>query len=147
MIVYGFVALAVHLAIDWVTTKLHAEQRRLREQDVVAAQAAAHGPSVVVQLGGPRGETARAVLTPYAGGTSIQVTSAGLDPSHSYSVWLASREGVRTSATTFQPNTAGVTTLNLTTPVNLAGSEMFGLSRLPQPGELAPTDVLTTRLA
>jgi uncharacterized protein YggT (Ycf19 family) len=147
MIVYGFVALGLHLAIDWVSGKFHAEQRRQQQLELAAMRTSSGGPSQVVQLVGPAGVTARAVFTPYPGGTSIQVTAAGLDPSHSYSIWLAGSEGVRVSAATFQPKTTGVTELSLTTPVAVADSQTFGLSRLPKPGELSPIDVLTTNLA
>jgi uncharacterized protein YggT (Ycf19 family) len=142
MIVYGFVALGLHLAIEWVTGKLRMEQFRQRQQELAVAQ----GPSLVVQLSGPTGAAARAVLTPHPGGTAIELTGSGFDASRVYSVWIAGRDGIRTSAATFQPNPNGMTQLSLTTPVALGGSQVFGVSRLPRPGEVAPTDVLTTQL-
>jgi uncharacterized protein YggT (Ycf19 family) len=147
MIVYGFVALGLHFAINWLTDVLQVQERRQREQDLLATQAAAQGPAHVVQLVGPTGVTARAVLTPQTWGTSIEFTASGLDPAHSYSVWLEGPGGGRASAGTLQPDTRGAVSASMTTPVTLAATQTFGLTLLPLPGEAATTDVLASRLA
>jgi uncharacterized protein YggT (Ycf19 family) len=145
MIVYGFVALGLHVAIEWITGLLETEQRRQRHEEAVAASAAAHGPGQVVQLAGPTGVAARAVLTPQTWGTSIELTAAGLDPAQTYSVWLEGRDGTRTAMATLQPGPNGVAQLSLNTPVSLADSSRFGLTLLPRPGGVA-SDVVATQL-
>jgi uncharacterized protein YggT (Ycf19 family) len=144
MIVYGFVALGLHLAIEWLTRMLRAEEVRQQRQD---AEAAASAPRQVLQLAGAGGATATAILTPEAWGTAIQLNASGLDPARSYSVWLEGRGGGRMSAATFQPSTAGTAGMSLTTSVALADSRTFGVTLLPRPGEQAGLDVLASQLA
>ena len=143
MIVYGFVALGLHFAIEWLTRMLRADEARQQQQE---AQAAAATPRHVLQLAGPSGATATAILTPQAWGTAIQLNASGLDPSRSYSVWLQARSGARMSAATFQPSSAGTAGMSLTTSVALADSQTFGITLLPRPGEQASTDVLASQL-
>jgi uncharacterized protein YggT (Ycf19 family) len=147
MIVYGFVALGLHLAIEWLTRMLLAEDSRQHRDHQLAAQAAANGPRQVLQLTGPSGATATAVLTPQPLGTSIELNAVGLDPSRSYSVWLEGRGGGRTPAATFQPSGAGTAGMSLTTPAVLADSQTFGVALLPHSGDQVSTDVFASRLA
>ena len=147
MIVYAFVALGLHVAIEWVTRLLRTEERREHERDVLEAQSIASAPGHVVQLAAPTGLTATAVLKPQAYGTSIELTGSGLDPLQSYSAWLEGRDGVRVSTATFQPTPGGTVTLALTTPISLNGSRRFGITLLPRPGETTSTDVLASPLA
>lgn len=147
MIVYAFVALGLHAAIEWVTRMLRREERREKEHDLLEAQSIASGPGHVVQLAGPAGLAATAVLKPQVYGTSIELTAAGLDPFQSYSAWLEGGDGVRVSTATFQPTAGGTVTLSLTTPISLTGSQRFGLTLLPRPGETTSTDVLAAPLA
>ena len=144
MIVYGFVALGLHLAIEWFTRMLRADEVRQQRQD---AEAAAAAPRQVLQLAGPSGATATAVLTPQAWGTAIQMNAAGLDPSRSYNVWLEGRTGARMSAATFQPSSTGTAGMSLTTSVSLADSQTFGVAVVPRPGEQVGTDVFASQLA
>ena len=54
-IVYGFVALGLHLAIEWLTRMLKAEDIRQRQQEELAASdATATGPRQVLQLAGAK---------------------------------------------------------------------------------------------
>jgi uncharacterized protein YggT (Ycf19 family) len=147
MIVYGFVALGLHVGIEWLTRMLRADEVRQQQQDLVSAQVAANAPRQVLQLAGPGGATATAVLTPEAWGTAIQLNASGLDPSRSYSVWLEGRGGGRMSAATFQPSGAGTAGMSLTTSVALTDSQTFGVTLLPRPGEQASTDVFASQLA
>ncbi|HEY1281523.1 MAG TPA: anti-sigma factor [Acidimicrobiales bacterium] len=143
MIVYGFVALGLHLAIEWFTRLLRAEEARQQKQET---EAAASTPRQVLQLVGPSGATATAILTPQAWGTAIQLNASGLDASRSYSVWLEARSGARMSAATFQPSSTGTAGMSLTTSVALADSQTFGVTLLPRPGEQTSTDVLASQL-
>jgi uncharacterized protein YggT (Ycf19 family) len=143
MIVYGFVALGLHFAIEWLTRMLRADDVRQQQQE---AQAAAATPRQVLQLAGPSGATATAILTPQAWGTAIQLNASGLDPSRSYTVWLEGRSGARMSAATFQPSSAGTAGMSLTTSVALADSQTFGVTVLPRPGEQTSIDVLASQL-
>jgi uncharacterized protein YggT (Ycf19 family) len=147
MIVYLFVALGLHVAIEWVTRQLKVEQRRERQQALLAAEDTANAPGQVLQLTGPGGATATAVLAARTYGTSIELTAAGLDPFQSYSAWLEGTDGARVSTATFQPSATGAVRLSLTTPVALGDSRTFGLTLLPRPGETTRTDILTSRLA
>ena len=143
MIVYVFVALGLHVGIEWLTKMLRADEARQQEQD---AQAAASTPHQVLQLFGPSGATATAILTPQTWGTAIQLNAAGLDPSRSYSVWLEARTGARMSAATFQPSSGGTAGMSLTISAGLADSHRFGVTALPRPGEQTSTDVLASQL-
>jgi uncharacterized protein YggT (Ycf19 family) len=144
MIVYLFVALGLHAAIDWVTGRIERDEYRQRQQDLVAAQ---RGPDRVVQLAGPSGVAANAVLSARPTGTAIGLTAAGLDPSQTYSVWLAGRDGTRASAGVFQPGPTGTAQLSLTTFAALADSQSIGLSVVSPAGESAGIDVLVSPLA
>ena len=147
MIVYTFVALGLHAAIDWVTRLLRREERREYERDLLEVQSIASAPGHVLQLAGPTGLSATAVLKPQAYGTSIELTAAGLDPLQSYSAWLEGRDGVRVSTATFQPTRKDTVRLSLTTPMTLTDSARFGVTLLPRLGESTSTDVLASLLA
>jgi uncharacterized protein YggT (Ycf19 family) len=153
MIVYGFIAIGLRLAVDWVTRKLHAVERqeyyasRAEERAMAASWPATSAPRRVLQLGGPAGESASAVLNPYAGGTAIQLTATGLDPAQSYGVWLEDAGGNRTSAGTFRPDAAGVARLSLTSSASLVDSRTFGVTLLPHNGDPRSTDILAAPLA
>lgn len=151
IIVYVFVALGLNLAVEWVTGELRTAERRQRPRDLLAAQAAAGantalGPGQIVQLTGTTGAGASAVLTPYAWGTSVELTAMGLEPGRHYEVWLESRGGGRVSAGSFQPDTAGRAQFSLGATVALGDSVGFGLTALVGPGG-GPVDVLVARLA
>jgi uncharacterized protein YggT (Ycf19 family) len=147
MIVYGFVALGLHLAIEWVTGRLRREEALQHRQDAATARAAAAGPRQILQLAGPAGATATAVLTPQPWGTAIELTATGLDPSRTYSVWLEGAAGSRTSAATFQPGSTGSAGMSLTTSTTLTASQTFGVTLLPRPGEATGADIFASRLA
>jgi uncharacterized protein YggT (Ycf19 family) len=147
MIVYGFVALGLHLGIDWLTRMLRTEEVRQQREDAEAAQVVASGPRRVLQLTGPSGASATAVLTPQAWGTAIQMNAAGLDPARSYNVWLEDGTGVRTFAATFQPGTGGTAAVSVSTSATLVHNQTFGVTLLPRPGEQTSTDVLASQLA
>jgi uncharacterized protein YggT (Ycf19 family) len=145
MIVYTFVALGLHLLIEWVTRHLHHEERLQEQRDVRAAYAAASDPARVVQLSGPTGVTATAVLQPNARGTAIDLTAAGLAPGQSYTAWLEAGDGGRITTATFQPDPSGAVKLALQTPAALRDTTTFGLTALPRAGETASIDILASR--
>jgi uncharacterized protein YggT (Ycf19 family) len=153
MIVYGFIALGLRFAIDWVTGKLHAVERQeyydsLAARNAMAASLpAASTPGRVLQLTGPTGASASAVLTPYASGTAIQLTATGLDPAQSYAVWLEDDAGGRLSAGTFRPDGVGVARLSLTSSASLPNCRAFGLTRLPDRADPRSADVMAVALA
>jgi hypothetical protein len=148
MVVYGFVALGLHAAVDAVTRLLRAEERLERHQAVMAANAAAvAGPGRVVQLSAANGLAVTATLVPGAYGTTIELAASGLDPMQSYTAWLEGADGVRTSTAPFQATQAGTARLPLAMSMLLADSRRFGLTQLPRYGETTSTDVLATPLA
>jgi uncharacterized protein YggT (Ycf19 family) len=144
MIVYGIVALLLNLAIEWLTNQL----RRAQWADDQQAQAAlmTRASRQVVQLAGPTGSSASAVLTPQPWGTTVELSASGLDPAQTYWVWLESRGGGRASAGTFQPPPTGSVRLTLSSTTTLGDADGFGITMLPRAGETASTDVLSTRL-
>lgn len=146
MVVYTLVALGLHVAVEAVTRRLRAEERREFEREVAQAQAAASAPARILQLAGTTGATATATLKPYAYGTTIELTATGLDPLQSYSAWLEGSDGVRMSTATFQPSPNGTARLSLATPMLLTSSRRFGVTRLPRLGEATSTDVLAVPL-
>jgi uncharacterized protein YggT (Ycf19 family) len=146
MIVYGFIAFGLHLAIDWLTATLQTEERREQHQQALAAQAATQVPRQVVQLAAPTGAAASAVLTPQYWGTSIELSASGLEPWRSYNVWLEGRGGGRVSAGMVQPNATGALRVTLNSSTPLADCHAFGLSLIPGPGETAGADILATQL-
>jgi hypothetical protein len=144
MIVYGFVAIGLHVAIDWIT-------RMARADDLKAAQAAVAVPSVVgsthvIQLTGPSGASASARLTPNQSGTSVDLSAKGLDASRSYSVWLQNDHGVRVLAGTFDPGSSGTADISFISNAALANTVGFGLTVLPSATDPNQTDVLASRL-
>ena len=143
MVVYGFVALGLQAAADWLLAVGHREERRQRQAE---QQAAAGGPDRIVQLAGPTGVSAQAVMSSQPWGTAIELTAAGLDPVQTYSVWLETRHGGRTSAGTFRPGPNGSTRASLTSHVGLRDVETFGLAIVP-PAASSGTDILASRLA
>jgi len=147
MIVYTFVGLGLHVAIDSITRWLRTEERHEKQRAYAHAQTAAASPGHVLQLTGPSGVQATAVLTGQPYGTSIELTASGLDPFHTYTAWLEGRDGARVSTATFQPNTTGTVQLALATAASLTDSRSFGLTLLPGGAETTRTDVLTSPLA
>jgi uncharacterized protein YggT (Ycf19 family) len=152
MIVYGFVAIGLRLGLDWVTRKLHAVEQQEYDASRVQERAMATSPTTpapgrVLQLAGSAGQSASAVLNPYAGGTAIQLTATGLDPALIYGVWLEDAGGHRSSAGTFRPDAAGVVRLSLTSSALLADSRTFGVTLLPHNGDPRSTDILAAPLA
>ena len=109
IIVYSFVALGVGIALDWVTGKLAIAQDEARYDAALEARLDAPRPatSYLVQLAGTGGASGTAVLSAHASGTYIDLTTSGLDPTRSYSVWTENGAGVRTSAGNFQPSPVG----------------------------------------
>ena len=144
MIVYGFVAIGLHVAIDWIT-------RMARADDLKAARAAVTVPAVlgsthVIQLTGPSGASASARLTPNQSGTSVDLSAKGLDASRSYSVWLQNDQGVRVLAGTFEPGTMGTADISFLSNAALAHTVGFGLTLLPSATDPNQADVLASRL-
>jgi uncharacterized protein YggT (Ycf19 family) len=147
MIVYGFVALGLHHAINWVTRQFHAAEEEEQRQNAADGSGASTPISGrVVQLTGHTGASASAVLTVNNGVTFIDLTVTGLEPSHSYGVWLQTDDGARASAGTFQPAWVGTVRVSLSSAAALADCQMFGVSQLPEAPGLAAMDVLATRL-
>jgi uncharacterized protein YggT (Ycf19 family) len=144
MIVYGFVAIGLHVAIDWIT-------RMARKNDLEAAQASVAPPTVVgsthvLQLTGPSGASASARLTPNQVGTSVDLSAVGLDPNRSYSVWLQNDRGIRVLAGTFEPGQTGAADISFVSNATLANTVGFGLTVLPSAADPNQTDVLASRL-
>jgi hypothetical protein len=153
IIVYCFVAMAIHVGLDWLTSMLRRAEDNLRHDEMVAAQAAAARAQPtsrvghVVQLNGPHGVTGTAVLTEHATGTYVDLTVTGLDPGRQYTVWSEADTGGRIDAGAFLPGSAGPTRVKVTSPLALAHTQLFGVSVSGLPGEAASTDVLAARLA
>ena len=147
MIVYGFVAIGLHVAIDWITGLVHSAQRRSAQAAAAASAATvAVGATRVLQLTGPAGASASAILTPHLTGTSIDLNAAGLDPSRSYSVWLQNQQGGRVLAGSFEPGNTGTAQISLASNATLDSSIGFGLTVQPSPTDPSPVDVLASRL-
>lgn len=144
MIVYGFVAIGLHVAIDWVSGLVRKAQLRSAQQ--AALVPAAVGPTHVVQLTGAAGAGASAILTPTQSGTTIDLSATGLDPARSYSVWLQNGNGVRVLAGSFAPGNAGAANVSLATTAEVYNSVGFGLTMLPSATDPTAIDILTTRL-
>ena len=145
MIVYTFVALGLHLLIDWVTQRLRREERLEEQREVRAAYLAASDPAKVVHLSGPDGVTATAVLQPNVHGTAIDLSASGLDPMQSYTAWLEAADGGRITTSTFQPSQAGTVKFGMQTPASLRDTTTFGITVLPRLGETTSTDILASR--
>ena len=143
MIVYLFVALGLHLLIDWLTGRLRQQERLAERQALVAA---ANGPQQVVHVTGPTGVVASAVLQPGLAGTTVGLSAAGLDPSDTYTAWLEGLDGSRLSTATFQPSKVGTADVMLTSAATLSGSRAFGITMLPRPGETTSTDIVVSRI-
>src|ERR1700712_4869177 len=144
MIVYGFVAIGLHVAIDWIT-------RMARADDIRAAQATVAPPTAigaahVIQLTGPSCASASARLKPNRGGTSVDLSAIDLDPTRSYSVWLQNNNGVRVLAGTFEPGNTGTADISFVSNAALATTVGFGLTVLPSATDPNQTDVLASRL-
>lgn len=148
MVVYGFVAIGLHAAVDAVTRLLRAEERLEQRRAVMEASAAAvAGPGRVVQLSAASGLAVTASLVPGTYGTTVELAATGLDPLQSYTAWLEGADGVRTSTATFQATQAGTARIALATSMLLVDARRFGLTQLPRYGETTSTDVLATPLA
>ena len=151
MIVYGFVAMALTVAVEWMTNQMHAATSR-DEQRIALSQQAAQvstipsGPATVVQLAGPPGASASAILTPYVWGTSVDLTAAGLNPTRTYSVWLSSTAGARTLIGSFQPTSAAAVKVSMSSAASLAYNDTFGVSILAGPGDPIDTDIMVARI-
>lgn len=152
IIVYGFVAIGLHAGLAWLSDVLYAHERRDHEQAVLAAQAAAARPvpptvaSLTLDLAGPNGSTASAVLTDAGTGTYVDLTTAGLDSTRQYAVWMENQTRGRLTIGNFQPADAGPSRITTTSPMSIDDASLFGVTRLGQPGE-AGTDVFAARLA
>jgi uncharacterized protein YggT (Ycf19 family) len=149
MIVYGFVALGLHAALEWVTGLLLRTERQEEEAEAMTAAApAAAAPTSgrVVHLTGQAGTTASAVLTTRADITYIDLTATGLDPARTYGVWLQGSDGARSSAGTFQPASAGTVRVALSSAAALGASLMFGVTEMPDAENPAAIDILAARL-
>src|SRR4051794_6102909 len=148
IIVYSFAALGVGIALDWVTRKLEVAQDQARYDAALEARLETPRPatSYLVQLAGGDGATGTAVLSVHASGTYIDLTTSGLDPTRSYSVWTENAAGARASAGNFQPSPVGATKLGLTSAMRLPDTRVFGVSLLGLSDEPL-TDVLAARIA
>ncbi len=144
MIVYGFVAIGLHVAIDWVTGLVRQAQRRRTQQAATAPTAV--GPTHVVQLTGAAGAAASAILTPTASGTTIDLSANGLDVGRTYSVWLQNEQGARILAGSFAPGNAGTAKVSLVSGAQVYNSVAFGLTKLPSATDPSATDVLASSL-
>jgi len=148
IIVYSFAALGLGIALDWVTRKLEVAQDQARYDAALEARLDAPRPatSYLVQLAGGDGATGTAVLSVHASGTYIDLTTSGLDPTRSYSVWTENAAGARAGAGNFQPSPVGATKLGLTSAMSLPDTRVFGVSLLGLSDEPL-TDVLAARIA
>ena len=147
MIVYGFVAIGLHVAIDWVTgIERRSQARSARQAAAAAAATAAVGPTHVVQLTGPAGAVASAILTPTQSGTSIDLNATGLDATRSYSVWMQNQQGVRIQAGSFAPGNTGTANVSLVSSAQVYNTIAFGLTMLPSATDPSALDVLASRL-
>ena len=147
MIVYGFIAIGLHLAIDWLTVLARATERRSAQAAVAAATVpSASSATRVIQLTGPSGASASAILTAEPSGTSIDLRAAGLDVTRSYSVWLQNAQGTRVLAGSFEPGNTGAANISLVSNALLSNTVGFGLTLLPSAMDPNTTDVLASRL-
>jgi uncharacterized protein YggT (Ycf19 family) len=151
MIVYGFVAIGLSAALEWMTNQLHLATRHDAERAALSEQAALvsnapSGAAIVVQLVGPPGVTASAVLTPYVWGTSVDLTAAGLNPTRTYTVWLSAVTGTRTLIGSFQPTTPAALKLSMSSAASLAGNDTFGVTILAGLGDPADLDIMVGRI-
>jgi uncharacterized protein YggT (Ycf19 family) len=152
MIIYGFVAMGLNVAVDWMTNQLHrAEyedaQRATMSQQAAQVTTAPAGPAIVVQLAGPPGVTASVVLTPYVWGTSVDFTAAGLNPTRTYTVWLSTLGGARTMIGSFQPTSAAAVKLSMSSAALLAANDTFGVTVLAGLGDAADQDIMVGRIS
>jgi len=151
MIIYGFVAMGLNVALDWITGKLSLATYQDAQNATLTEQAAQlstvpSGPVLVVPLAGPPGVTASAVLTPYVWGTSVDLSAAGLDPTRTYTVWLSAVTGARTLIGSFQPTTPAAVKLSMSSAASLANNDTFGVTILAGPGDPTDRDVMVSRL-
>jgi hypothetical protein len=151
MIIYGFIAMALNVAVDWMTRQLRLAtyedtQRATMAEQAAQVSTAPSGPAIVVQLAGPPGVTASAVLTPYVWGTSVDVTAAGLDPTRTYTTWLSALSGARTLIGTFQPTTPAAVKLSMSSAASLADNDTFGVTILAGVGDPTDRDIMVGRI-
>ena len=151
MIVYAFVAMGLNVALEWMTNQLHLAARQEAQRDAMAQQAAQvstvpSGPAIVVQLAGPPGVTASAVLTPFVWGTSVDLTAAGLNPTRTYTVWLSAISGTRTLIGSFQPTSPAAVKLAMSSAAALANNDTFGVTILAALGEPSDLDIMVGRI-
>jgi len=147
IIVYGFVAMGLNLAVDWVSRRLRASEARDRVDRDSAAQAGQSGVSQLVNLAGPAGASASAILTSRGNGTAIDLTAEGLEPLQRYDAWLEAVDGRRFSVGAFQADGAGTVSVSMTIPGSLADVRMFGVSPLAGTGASGSAAVLAARLS
>jgi uncharacterized protein YggT (Ycf19 family) len=147
IIVYGFVAMGLNLAVDWVSRRLRASEARDRVDRDSAAHAGQNGVSQLVNLAGPSGASASAIVTSHGHGTAIDLTAEGLEPSQRYDAWLEAADGRRFSVGAFQADGAGTVNVSMTIPGSLADVRMFGVSPLAETGASGGAAVLAARLS
>jgi uncharacterized protein YggT (Ycf19 family) len=141
MVVYGFIALGLHMGLEATSRALRRAERDEGQQRLVAETAAAAEASRVIHLAGATSATATARISPQPWGTSIELGAAGLDPMREYEAWFASPGGGRVSAGRFRPDGAGAAQVTLRSGAAPATSTTLGISVVPGPGE-APQDLL-----
>ena len=151
MIVYGFVGMGLNLAVEWVTRKLREAEAHDRATKAVdhgsATRPGRTDASHLVNLTGPEGASASAILTARSNGTAIDLTAAGLQPMQSYGVWLDVADGRRMSAGAFQADRDGMVHVSMATTGSLAEIRMLGVSPLAQTGARGNATVLVARLS
>ena len=150
MIVYGFVAMGLSAALEWITRQMNISANEDAQSAALTQQAAQvstvpNGPAVVVQLAGPPGVTASAVLTPYVWGTSIDLTAAGLNPTRTYTVWLSSISGVRSLIGSFQPISPAAVKMSMSSAASLVANDTFGVTLLAGLGDPTDSDIMVGR--
>jgi uncharacterized protein YggT (Ycf19 family) len=143
IVVYLLVAAGLSVAVNWLTQLVTADDHR--QQLRARRTPAPVTPQVVHLAAGPL--TANAVMTPDAGGMSINLRGAGLDPARVYAAWLEGTGGGRVTAVTFQPSPAGEVSISFRTPLLLAQNRAFGISLMPVPGEPGAVDLVAALLA
>ncbi len=127
-----------------ISANADAQQTALTQQ---AAQVSTvpTGPAVVVQLAGPPGVTASAVLTPYVWGTSIDLTAAGLNPTRTYTVWLSSISGARSLIGSFQPTSPAAVKMSMSSAASLVANDTFGVTLQAGLGDPTDSDIMVGR--
>ena len=147
MIVYGFVAMGLNLAVEWVTRKLQEVDARDQFASGGTAPSGHTSVSHLVNLTGAAGESASAVLTRRSDGTAIDLTASGLAAQHNYGVWMEASDGRRLSAGAFQTDGSGTANVSMTVAGTLADIRTIGISPLVGTGGAGGAAVLAARLS